>query len=77
MPTMTLTAKRQATLSRELCEELGIRPGDQIDVERAIVDGQPVWLMKPHRINWSWIGSATVPANISHRTLRTQCEFLR
>ena len=66
MSTMTLTAKRQATLPRELCEELGIHPGDQIDIERAVVDGQPVWLMKPHRIDWSWIGAATVPATISH-----------
>ena len=66
MLSMTLTAKRQATLPREVCEELGIAPGDQLDLERAVVDGQPVWVMRPHRRDWSWIGSAAVPAGISH-----------
>lgn len=66
MLTMTLTAKRQATLPREVCEELGIHPGDQLDLERAVVDGHPVWVMKPHRLDWSWIGAVTVPEGISH-----------
>ena len=66
MPAVMLTSKRQATFPRELCDELGIHPGDRIDLERAVVDGQPVWVVKPHRVDWSWIGSAVVPANISH-----------
>ena len=66
MLTMTLTAKRQATLPREVCEELGVHPGDQLDLERAVVDGHPVWIMKPHRLDWSWIGAVTVPEGISH-----------
>jgi bifunctional DNA-binding transcriptional regulator/antitoxin component of YhaV-PrlF toxin-antitoxin module len=63
---MTLTSKRQATLPRELCEDLGVQPGDQLDVERAIVNGQPAWVLKPRRMDWSWIGAAQVPADISH-----------
>jgi bifunctional DNA-binding transcriptional regulator/antitoxin component of YhaV-PrlF toxin-antitoxin module len=63
---MTLTTKRQATLPRELCEELGVHPGDQIDLERAVIDDKPVWVLRPHRLDWSWIGSAKVAADASH-----------
>lgn len=66
MLSMTLTAKRQATLPREVCDELGVRPGDRLDLERAVVNGNPVWVMKPHRLDWSWIGAVTVPAGVSH-----------
>jgi bifunctional DNA-binding transcriptional regulator/antitoxin component of YhaV-PrlF toxin-antitoxin module len=37
-----LTAKRQATLPAALCEELGVGPGDALDVERRVVDGETV-----------------------------------
>lgn len=66
MTSVTLTAKRQATLPRELCEELDVRPGDRLDLERAVVNGQAVWILKPHRIDWTWIGAAAVPDGISH-----------
>ena len=66
MPTMTITSKRQATLPRELCDELGVHTGDRLDVERAIVDGHPVWVLKPRHLDWSWIGAATVPEGMSH-----------
>lgn len=66
MPTMTLTSKRQATLPRELCEELGIHAGDQLDIDRAVIDGHPVWVLKPRHLDWSWIGSAKPPKEISH-----------
>jgi bifunctional DNA-binding transcriptional regulator/antitoxin component of YhaV-PrlF toxin-antitoxin module len=66
MASMTLTSKRQATLPRELCEELGVRAGDRLDVDRAVIDGKPVWILKPHRVDWSWIGSAKVPDGVTH-----------
>jgi len=66
MSSMTLTSKRQATLPRELCDELGVHPGDRLDVDRAVIDGRPVWILRPHRVDWSWIGSAQVPAGLSH-----------
>jgi bifunctional DNA-binding transcriptional regulator/antitoxin component of YhaV-PrlF toxin-antitoxin module len=66
MLSMTLTSKRQATLPRELCEELGVHPGDRLDVDRAVVDGKPVWVLRPHRIDWSWIGSAHVAEGFHH-----------
>ena len=66
MPSMTLTSKRQATLPRELCDELGVHPGDRLDVDLAVVDGKPVLVLRPHRVDWSWIGSAQVPEGIPH-----------
>ncbi len=66
MSVITLTAKRQATLPRDLCEELGVHPGDHLDVERAVVNGEAVWVLKPHRVDWSWIGSVSVPEGVSH-----------
>jgi len=66
MTTMTITSKRQATLPRELCEELGVHAGDHLDVERAVVDGHAVWVLRPRHLDWSWIGSAKPAAGISH-----------
>ncbi len=39
---LKLTAKRQATLPRALCEELGIEPGDELEVEREMLRGKPI-----------------------------------
>jgi antitoxin PrlF len=33
MPLLTITAKGQITLKRELLQHMGLRPGDQIEVE--------------------------------------------
>jgi bifunctional DNA-binding transcriptional regulator/antitoxin component of YhaV-PrlF toxin-antitoxin module len=41
-----LTAKRQATLPVALCEELGVGPGDQLELERCVVDGAPAWVLR-------------------------------
>lgn len=34
MPTLTVTAKGQVTLKKELLEHLGVRPGDRITVDK-------------------------------------------
>ncbi len=39
MSTLTVTAKGQVTLRRELLDHLGVRPGDRIDVDK-LPDGQ-------------------------------------
>ena len=43
MAKITLTAKRQATLPKALCEELGVGPGDKLELERRSVRGEVVW----------------------------------
>ena len=47
MTLIRLTAKRQATLPRKLCEELRVRPGDSLLVDARVVGGERVWLLKP------------------------------
>jgi bifunctional DNA-binding transcriptional regulator/antitoxin component of YhaV-PrlF toxin-antitoxin module len=53
-----LTSKRQATLPAALCRELGVGPGDQLELERCVVDGAPAWVVRAARPDWSWLGAA-------------------
>ena len=55
---MKITSKRQATLPARLCEELGLRPGDRLRVERKVVNGETLWVIRPNRPNWAFYGSA-------------------
>lgn len=55
---MAITAKRQATLPVELCEELGVKPGDRLQVERRRVGDQAVWVITGKKPDWSWFGAA-------------------
>jgi bifunctional DNA-binding transcriptional regulator/antitoxin component of YhaV-PrlF toxin-antitoxin module len=52
-----LTAKRQATLPRRVCEELGVRPGDALLLDSRVVGGERVWLLKVGReVDVPWFG---------------------
>lgn len=53
-----ITAKRQATLPAALCEELGGGPGDNLVAERRVIKGETVWVLRPRRPDWSWLGAA-------------------
>jgi bifunctional DNA-binding transcriptional regulator/antitoxin component of YhaV-PrlF toxin-antitoxin module len=66
MPTIKLTSKRQATLPKEVCDQLGVNEGDQIALEPRVIGGETVWILRPRSVDWSWIGSVKVPANASH-----------
>ena len=68
MPTLTLTAKRQATFPVETCDALGLKPGDVVDLEPRDENGDRLWLLRarPARRR-AWVGSlkrAAVPARI-------------
>ncbi len=58
MAKIAITAKRQATLPAALCEELGVGPGDALDVERRVVDGETVWVLRGKHLDWSWVAAA-------------------
>ena len=58
MKSITVTAKRQATLPVELCEELGIEPGDKLELERRRLGGETVWILRARGRDWSWLGGA-------------------
>ncbi len=47
--TVRLTSKRQATLPVQLCEELGVKPGDEIILERQKTEDEITWLLKPKK----------------------------
>jgi AbrB family looped-hinge helix DNA binding protein len=66
MATIKLTSKRQATLPKEVCDQLGVGEGDQIELEPRVIGGETVWVLRPKSVDWSWIGSVKVPANASH-----------
>ena len=58
MPSVKITAKRQATFPSETCQALGIAPGDIVDVEPRLIDYEQVWVLRPRRVpDRSWVGS--------------------
>lgn len=58
MKTVKLTSKRRATLPAELCDELGVGPGNELALERRSIDGESVWVLRARRPDWSWLGAA-------------------
>jgi bifunctional DNA-binding transcriptional regulator/antitoxin component of YhaV-PrlF toxin-antitoxin module len=66
MPTVKLTAKRQATLPKEVCEQMHVQAGDEIQLEPRVIEGETVWIMRPRTVDWSWVGSVRAPAQSSH-----------
>ena len=56
-PTIKLTSRRQATLPKSLCDELGWVPGDEIRIERREIEGEAVWVLRQNEPDTSWIGS--------------------
>jgi bifunctional DNA-binding transcriptional regulator/antitoxin component of YhaV-PrlF toxin-antitoxin module len=58
MKAIKLTSKRQATFPRDLCEAMGLEPGDAVLVEEKVVDGERLWVLRRAKdIDWSWFGS--------------------
>jgi AbrB family looped-hinge helix DNA binding protein len=59
MAEVKITSKRQATLPARLCEELGLKPGDRVRVERKVVGGETLWVIRPKRPAWGFFGAAS------------------
>lgn len=57
MASIKLTSKRQATLPVELCREMGIKPGDELKVEKRLVGRERVWTLRPASNSLDWYGS--------------------
>jgi bifunctional DNA-binding transcriptional regulator/antitoxin component of YhaV-PrlF toxin-antitoxin module len=58
MPTLTLTAKRQATFPLETCKSLGLKPGDTVELEARDEDAGRVWVLRPRPSRARrWVGS--------------------
>ncbi len=56
MPQIKLTSKRQATFPQEACDALRVGPGDTIQMEPGIVEGQNVYILRPKVIERPWLG---------------------
>ncbi|MCC5788324.1 MAG: AbrB/MazE/SpoVT family DNA-binding domain-containing protein [Opitutales bacterium] len=58
MFTVKITAKRQATLPKRVCDSLSLKPGDELKLERTVVNNRESWILRPARpLNREWIGS--------------------
>jgi bifunctional DNA-binding transcriptional regulator/antitoxin component of YhaV-PrlF toxin-antitoxin module len=56
--TVKLTSKRQATFPVQLCRELGVSAGDDLILERKIIDNSIAWVLKPKKtIELKWFAS--------------------
>jgi bifunctional DNA-binding transcriptional regulator/antitoxin component of YhaV-PrlF toxin-antitoxin module len=63
MPSIKINAKRQATFPLETCEALRIGPGDIVDIEARMIDGDQIWVLVPKGApDRSWVGSLKVQA---------------
>jgi len=58
VPSLTLTAKRQATLPLETCRTLGLQPGDTVELEARDEKAGRVWVLRPRPARpRGWVGS--------------------
>lgn len=44
-----MTAKRQITFPSDVCDALGVKPGDRIALEEESRKGERVWVLRPVR----------------------------
>lgn len=58
MKTIKLTSKRQVTFPAEVCRELGLEAGDEIDLIPSVENGEPGWRLQKHgKPSRSWVGA--------------------
>lgn len=53
-----MTSKRQATFPKQVCDSLGVQPGEDLLLDRQIENDQEVWVLIPaKRVSRPWLGS--------------------
>lgn len=53
-----VSAKRQATFPKQVCESLGIAPGDDLLLDRRVESGKSFWVIAPAKTAARpWLGS--------------------
>jgi bifunctional DNA-binding transcriptional regulator/antitoxin component of YhaV-PrlF toxin-antitoxin module len=58
MAMIKLTSKRQATFPAEVCNQLGVNPGDTIELRLVKLKNEHIWALYPiPRKKYAWIGS--------------------
>lgn len=57
MASIKLTSKRQATFPAEVCRQLGVCPGDTLELTAIRHGAETVWILKPAKQRRpSWLG---------------------
>ncbi len=78
MKTIRLTSKRQATFPKELCEEMKLEPGDTVQVDARIVDGERVWVLRPAKgADRKWLGALARYAKGKRHDMKSIRESIR
>ncbi len=74
-----LTSKRQVTFPAETCEDLGIEPGDMIDLIPTVENGEQSWLLQKRKApTRPWVGMLNKYAkNASDHSLEGIRESIR
>lgn len=55
--TVKLTSKRQATFPAEVCENLGVGPGDEIELVPRVEEGERLWVLRKRSVpGRPWLG---------------------
>ncbi len=57
MSLVTLEKDGKAVLPAKLCREMGLQPGDEVEVKMRVIDGKSGWLLQRREPDFSWIGS--------------------
>ena len=59
MSIIRITSKRQATLPKALCDEMGLQPGDSLRAERFLTEDGDAWVLRPVQSSRKpgWVGS--------------------
>lgn len=78
MKTIKLTSKRQVTFPSEVCNQLGLEPGDEIDLIPFVENGEPGWRIQKHgKPSRQWVGSLSrYAANASDHTMESVRESI-
>lgn len=77
--TVKLTSKRQATFPAELCEEMGLSPGDELELIPRAEDGERYWILQKRKSpDRAWLGSLKSYAkNVEDHSLEAMRESIR
>ena len=58
MQRIKLSSKRQATFPKQVCQSLGLEPGDEVLLERRVEGDEEIWFLKPAKEpSRPWFGS--------------------
>lgn len=52
-----MSAKRQATFPKQVCDSLGVQPGEDLLLDRRMENDREVWVLKPAKeVARPWLG---------------------